>query len=400
MARVARFEREEAFFEVHRAGGVVTLRRGQTGEDAETNVTEEEASFGRYGNAFEFMREAIGEQVLAGFRLVGDDVFSPAPPNTEMEDAIVAGQDDEFAWDVYADWLTSHGDLRGELIALERDDSPGARARIESLVLGNEHLWLGGFYRIAYAGMRTSKSTRVRLKLEYRSGFVERAWISHGGAKLDEELPLLFGCSAMQFLRVLDVTDWNDGTAKASVIEVIAKHAPRSLGRVTLPIPPHNERPLVDPIFAALPYVEEVRAHGKLSRLVHQKLSVFSLRGSLDAKLTVDTPALTRCMVNFDSPRALKPSVIAALEQGAPALEVLALGRLSNADAIFDVVLRSRLPERLRTLQLSGDLSDRVALTAIEHAARLQRMKINLHRTNVSEAVVKHLRRAGIDALG
>jgi uncharacterized protein (TIGR02996 family) len=93
--------------------------------------------------------------------------------NAEIEAAILAAPDDPSAYLVYADWLQSHGDPRGELITLQHamraqtDPSEFARFKRHEEALRLEHGagWLGDV--IARAPHRTF--------FEWRLGFVDTA---------------------------------------------------------------------------------------------------------------------------------------------------------------------------------------------------------------------------------
>jgi uncharacterized protein (TIGR02996 family) len=91
----------------------------------------------------------------------------------EIEAAITAAPDDPSAYLVYADWLQSRGDPRGELIALQHamrannDVEEFARFRKHEEVLRTEHAaeWLGP----------TLASLPRRARFDWRLGFVETA---------------------------------------------------------------------------------------------------------------------------------------------------------------------------------------------------------------------------------
>lgn len=112
--------------------------------------------------------------------------------NAEIEAAILAAPDDPSAYQVYADWLQSHGDPRGELIMLQHamrahnDIDEFARFRKHEEVLRNEHAsaWLGA--PVAAALHRTY--------FEWRMGFVDVARID--APRSDELVPRLEGDAA------------------------------------------------------------------------------------------------------------------------------------------------------------------------------------------------------------
>ena len=93
--------------------------------------------------------------------------------NAEIEAAILAAPDDPNAYLVYADWLQSHGDPRGELITLQHamrarnDIEEFARFRKHEEVLRNQHAvgWLG----------EVVAGSLHRTYFEWRMGFVDAA---------------------------------------------------------------------------------------------------------------------------------------------------------------------------------------------------------------------------------
>jgi uncharacterized protein (TIGR02996 family) len=102
--------------------------------------------------------------------------------NAEIEAAILATPDDPSAYQVYADWLQSHGDPHGELIMLQHamrahnDIEEFARFRKHEEVLRNEHAaaWLG----------ESIASSLHRTYFEWRLGFVDAARIDAPRNKL------------------------------------------------------------------------------------------------------------------------------------------------------------------------------------------------------------------------
>jgi uncharacterized protein (TIGR02996 family) len=108
--------------------------------------------------------------------------------NAEIEAAILATPDDPSAYQVYADWLQSQGDPRGELIMLQHamrahnDIEEFARFRKHEEVMRNEHAaaWLG----------ESIASSLHRTYFEWRLGFVDAARID---APRDELVPRIEG---------------------------------------------------------------------------------------------------------------------------------------------------------------------------------------------------------------
>lgn len=122
-----RLERVEAgkqtrFWEVSRTGAVLTLRfgaRGDEGRELKKTLPDEE-------RAKQTLAKLVQEKREAGYAepLVVEKPGAHAKPglyasNPSMEALIEAAPDDPRSYLVYADWLQSQGDVRGELINVQ-----------------------------------------------------------------------------------------------------------------------------------------------------------------------------------------------------------------------------------------------------------------------------------------
>jgi len=147
--------------------------------------------------------------------------------NPELEQAIVANPDDTSARSVYADWLQSQGDPRGELIALQL---AGKESDAEALIAKHTAALLGPLaqHRLTYDGEKRSA-------FDWKYGFIHRAHLSHNsyaekieGATLADVLRLLLAHPSGRFLAELHLTFNNDPNEDnlQSLIDVLAE-APR-----------------------------------------------------------------------------------------------------------------------------------------------------------------------------
>jgi len=185
---VARFEKKDTeakFWEITLKGRVVSQRTGKIRTMLPRVADGEIQHYDRVGRTADHEHpdddsaEREYEQLVAakrseGFKLVA----GTAPPgviemhvNADLEAAIRAAPDDLDAYLVYGDWLLAHGDLRGELVALQhrmqtQPDRELAR-RADQLVSGFLASWLGDI-----AGRALH-----RVKLSWRTGFVIAARI-------------------------------------------------------------------------------------------------------------------------------------------------------------------------------------------------------------------------------
>src|SRR4051812_31229918 len=89
--------------------------------------------------------------------------------NEDLEATILANPDDDAPYLVYADWLQSHGDPRGELmavqVALEKDPDDESLLALETSLLDDHHDHFMG-------AVEYDDDT---VKLTWRRGFFEKA---------------------------------------------------------------------------------------------------------------------------------------------------------------------------------------------------------------------------------
>ena len=159
------------YWEIILKGLVVWTRSGKVGAGVTSEWNGERRSYERRGRTTERefadvaeaqleLERMIQRKIREGYRLVVDGPVAPlAQPvqgqtltNPELEAAILAAApDDPAPCLVYADWLESQGDPRGELISLQHamrlQSGPAQfvefKKRAEALRLKHQSLWLG-----------------------------------------------------------------------------------------------------------------------------------------------------------------------------------------------------------------------------------------------------------------
>ena len=203
---MARYELDDKFWEVSLEGAIVTTCSG-TRQRRGRELPRE------YANAVAAQRgydELVATRESAGYMLVvaTPDVVAPTGArNEELEAAIRATPDAVEPYLVYADWLQSRGDPRGELITLQHAmrsqgnpaDFVKFRPHEEALRKQHAAAWLGDC--IANAVPRA-------VRLEWAMGFVDGAvlrspsWDSKAGTVLDQ-LRELLGSPCGWLVRVL-----------------------------------------------------------------------------------------------------------------------------------------------------------------------------------------------------
>ncbi len=271
--------------------------------------------------------------------------------NAELEARILADRADRGAYLVYADWLTEHGDPRGELVVVQsqletaRDDA-ALRARASRLLAEHARRWLGS---LAACG-------EDELECTWQRGFVTALRI---GPSPDVARPTKLELVAViaelarlphtTFLRELVLGGLHrGGSTWLDVIHAIARDGlPANLERLEL----HHGR--CDAELAHTELEGTALANARLAGLRELRLAIDTVE--LEA---IDLPELRVLEL---ATRAFTAAHVAAL-CGArwPALEKLSV---RNADALGDLIalLDARAMPRLRHFAYEGGLSDELA---------------------------------------
>jgi uncharacterized protein (TIGR02996 family) len=246
MARYEKPDHESGkYWEITLKGRVVSTRSGKIGlgpasewqgrmHFSERRGRTTEREYPDVATAKRELERRVAAKLREGFRLVdGVDPDMPAVVtdvlvNEELEAAILEAIDDPQPYLIYADWLQSRGDPRGELIAMQhgmwQQPDPGQflafKRQEETLRRLHLHLWLGpGVAACDY-----------RMKLDWRYGFVTSARVD--GERLPGELPVrqlvpaLLASPCGRLMRALALR------GGAEIATALPEVLPRSLRRV------------------------------------------------------------------------------------------------------------------------------------------------------------------------
>lgn len=160
------------FWEVKVEDSEQTVRFGKIGTAGQEKVKE----FDSPGEAKADTKKLIGEKTGKGYVEVGG---KPKPEgNPQLEAAIEARLDDPQPYLVYADWLQGKGDPLGELIVLQQQNSPAAKALLKK----HQETFLGPL--ATFGDDKYGKG----VKLEWQFGFIKHAeirWDSFGEGEDD-----------------------------------------------------------------------------------------------------------------------------------------------------------------------------------------------------------------------
>lgn len=153
----------------------------------------------------------------------------------ELEAAIFADPDAREGYAVYADWLQSQDDPRGELIAVQlaREDRPTD----EDLIAREAELFVT--YRDEWLGSLGGTWPYRELTFTWRRGFIHKAVVPTSYQSIDAAVACneLFPLPAARFLRELEVgvaVSYGAGEEDTSVLEALRDHPPRVLRKLVL----------------------------------------------------------------------------------------------------------------------------------------------------------------------
>jgi uncharacterized protein (TIGR02996 family) len=308
-------------------------------------------------------------------------------------------------WSVYADWLLSQGDVRGELMAAAlagRDTS--------ALLAAHAERFLGRF-----AGELAPAAS-----FRWHAGFwqwaaLEGGELPPGREHLPEAVRYLLRHPSAAFLRSLALRfDWTNGEGERDwqpALDALAQ-APPSLRELTLEFVGDSEGwnnlGSLSPVWEALPGLETLWVEGatvelgamdapRLRRLWMADYGIS--RRSLQQLGLEDLPSLTFLELGFrpGAPEGwIEASDLRALFAGElPSLRKLELQRCQLVDQVPALLAASPCLPRLRQLVLSG-LTARGARALLAHAPRF----VHLERIDLEDSALDPGQSAELRAVG
>ena len=232
------------FWEIALEGKAFTTTWGRLGTAGQSKTK----TFGSEAQAEEEYEKLIAEKVSKGYVEKGGaadgggDGDAPARAgagsrNPELEQAILADPDDEAAYLVYADWLQSQGDPRGELITLSaqaaKTNDRKLKSAADELFAGNEAHFLGPLaeHRKTFDGKDSDTMT-------WRWGFIQslRVAFDHYSNEeleidLGEVLATFLAHPSCRFLTevVVGINRQDPDQEYQGILDALAKRPPPAL---------------------------------------------------------------------------------------------------------------------------------------------------------------------------
>jgi uncharacterized protein (TIGR02996 family) len=404
------FELGDRFWEIGLGETTITARHGKVGSPGQTKVKEYDAYYEATWDA----RKQVTSKIKAGYvEKVGQPPV--ARTNPALEKAIIANPTDDAAYLVYADWLQSHDDPRGELIALQ---SAGKTKPAQKLLAQHADYFLGPLH--AHQQCHDGHDKKLPA-FTWKNGFIHAARLAHnqyadswkGQLATDVLLPLLIHPSG-KFLVELTLNENDDPSEDTldDLFAMIAKHPIPALRKLRI----GDEVSQISwfrignlgPIWKALPNLTHLDIEAgqfelgaiEAPNLVHAVfrtggLSKTAARSIAQAKW----PKLEHLEVFFGDPQygctAKLKDALAILERSD--LSKLRHLGLKNAEFQADLVphlASSKLVRQLHTLDMSyGILLDEHVDGILQHADAFKHLEVlDVSATWLTPKAVKRLK--------
>jgi uncharacterized protein (TIGR02996 family) len=304
-----------------------------------------------------------------------------------IEAAIEDDSDDPTPFLVYADWLQSRGDPRGELIVFQHQ---GTTREADELLESQRELFLGSFATFAPErdGNTDKAASRSVLELEWELGFIQSAhigWETYSRKRPDavaaqlREFLALPSCRFLKHLKLGPIPASRTMDFRVLLDVLVEARRPRTLrtlfagDRGRWDLADTAIGPIAD-VLATFPNLRNVSLQGghvRIGAIAHAGLRGFGVqttrldRAGLDDICSAVWPRLDRLELTLGDGNC-SLSDLAPLLSGAnlPSLRHLALVQCGFADKLVAALPTSKLLARLASLDLSGgSLTDAGART-------------------------------------
>jgi len=400
---MARYEYKDAksskFWEITLDGDTYTVRFGKIGTDG----TVQSKVFSDEATAQKEHDKAVKKKTKKGYVLVASAATAPAAaagPGADLEAAIHAAPDSRQAWEVYADFLSTQGDPRGELILLHYAAQDGAgdakaiNARAKEVFDAHSDSWMGKeLAKLAAAEAEV-------FSLDWWCGFIIGATV---GVSWDEDVAdtpaqarIVMSSPAARFIRSLSIgldSSMEDGEADfgksiLAVTRLGKNHSLRKLHVGNFEYPDETEISWtsvgdVSKLYPVFPNLEDLHVTGgsiQLGTLAHAKLKKLWIetgglpREAARSLSAAKLPELEELDIWFGTDEyggTSQPTDIDGLLQGDrfPKLKKLALKNAEHQNAITERVVASPLLAHVEELDLSMGTMTEPGVAALLAAA-------------------------------
>ncbi len=413
------------FWEIELEGETFTARWGKIGTSGQSKTQE----FDSPKEARAAAEKLINEKLKKGYEEVGggDDAEGDGDGggdfqwNADCEAAILKNPEDPKAYLVYADWLQSHDNPVGELIALQhakKENSDQAKAIIEE----NFEAWFGEAAAEAHEA--------EDLDLTWRWGFIDSVWCGHQGYDSSSDAPevlnRVLSSPLARFVRsvTLGLTDYEDGEPQAqNLVDVLVKRAPQALQRLEVAdfeYPDDTEMSWAHPgdmksVWKAMPGLREVVFRGgnlEVGKIDAPELKSFTIETGGLSKENVENilgakwPKLETLKIwlgqeNYGFESSLDDFKPLFDAKGLGSVKHLGIMNSEFADELIPALAKSKILKQLETLDLSlGTLTTDGAKALKEHLGAFKHLQsLNLKENLLDEEGIALVKTLGLNII-
>jgi uncharacterized protein (TIGR02996 family) len=430
------------FWEVSLEGKRVSTTYGRIDTEGKTTLKE----LGSAAQARKEHDKLVAAKTRKGYALVGGgagaDGGATAARDPKLEAALLAEPDNLDAYLVYADWLQTQGDPRGELVTVQHglEGKSGAaatklkKAQTKLLKDHGAHFVPPKLAQMLAKPLPKEKWRKWRVDtsfctIAWRCGFIHDATLAcemdedpHRLEELVDELLAHPSALSLQELRIgsLGIADqFNYRKVVAALVEA-GSPSLRSLDLADFPGEDcelsWSELGDVSKLYKAFPRLQRLRLRGgsmTLGKIAPPELRSFAVEtGGLDSGCIKSIcgakwPRLESLKIyfgddNYGAGGDVKSILPILSGKGLPALRHLGLMNADFTDAICKALPKTKVLPQLETLDLSlGTMSDAGAAALVAAKAQLKHLKrLNVDDNFLSKAGLQSLTALGIEVNG
>jgi uncharacterized protein (TIGR02996 family) len=325
--------------------------------------------------------------------------------NRGLESTILANSDDLGSYLVYADWLQSHGDPRGELISVQHArlsaDTPELKKREAQLMKAQGGALFGGLEKLLKKDGGLSVTWRLGFLKDARVARERYASDLDVGATLETLLALPIAAHLDSLSVGLCEEPGEDGTLQPAIDALVRLAGPQTLRSLFLGDFEYPDQSDISStsvgdlthLWAAFPKLQSLKLRGagaELGKIDLPELREFTFEsgglpaGCVKAVSRARWPKLQRLSLWFGDERYGGnagfddlQSLLAA--KGLPQLEELGLVNCSFISGNIESLARAKVLRQLKRLDLSmGFLTDEDAEALVRHAAAFKHLELDV----------------------
>jgi uncharacterized protein (TIGR02996 family) len=429
------------FWEITLEGKRVNTTYGRIGTEGKTTLKE----LGSAAQARKEHDKLVAAKVKKGYAPVGGgaaDGGATAARDPKLEATLIAEPDNLDAYLVYADWLQTQGDPRGELVTVQHglQGKSGAaatklkKAQTKLLADHGVHFVPPRLAQMLAKPLPKEKWRKWHVetsfcKIAWRCGFIHDATLAcemdedpHKLEELVDELLAHPSARALQELRIGSLGIADQFNYRKVVAALVGAGSPslRSLDLADFPGEDceisWSELGDVSKLYKAFPRLERLRLRGgsmALGKLALPELRSFAVEtggldgGCIKSICSAKWPKLESLKLyfgddNYGASGNVKSILPILAGKGLGALRHLGLMNADFTDALCAALPKAKVLPQLETLDLSlGTMSDVGAAALVAAKAQLSHLKrLNVDDNFLTKAGLKSLTALGIEVHG